>query len=280
MTYKELLKAGEIKAQENKMEKTAIKSLLLFASGKTPTELYISLENEAKEEETDKFFQAVESYTINKKPVAYIIGYTYFYGYKMKVTDQVLIPRWETEELVSNILIYYDDLFKGQTVDAVDLGTGSGAIAIALKKEEEKINMIATDISLQALEVAKENAFLNSADITFYEGSWLEPIKDKKFDIIVSNPPYLTNTEFVEDIVKDNEPHVALYGGKDGLDFYEEILKEAVPLVKDRFFIAFENSYNKKRQLNNIIKKYFPDCLIINLKDSAKRNRMTFIIKK
>lgn len=280
MTYKELLKAGEIKAQENKMEKTAIKSLLLFASGKTPTELYISLENEAKEEETDKFFQAVESYTINKKPVAYIIGYTYFYGYKMKVTDQVLIPRWETEELVSNILIYYDDLFKGQTVDAVDLGTGSGAIAIALKKEEEKINMIATDISLQALEVAKENAFLNSADITFYEGSWLEPIKDKKFDIIVSNPPYLTNTEFVEDIVKDNEPHVALYGGKDGLDFYEEILKEAVPMVKDRFFIAFENSYNKKRQLNNIIKKYFPDCLIINLKDSAKRNRMTFIIKK
>ncbi|MCB9498580.1 MAG: peptide chain release factor N(5)-glutamine methyltransferase [Bacillales bacterium] len=280
MTYKELLKAGEIKAQENKMEKTAIKSLLLFASGKTPTELYISLENEAKEEETDKFFQAVESYTINKKPVAYIIGYTYFYGYKMKVTDQVLIPRWETEELVSNILIYYDDLFKGQTVDAVDLGTGSGAIAIALKKEEEKINMIATDISLQALEVAKENASLNSADITFYEGSWLEPIKDKKFDIIVSNPPYLTNTEFVEDIVKDNEPHVALYGGKDGLDFYEEILKEAVPLVKDRFFIAFENSYNKKRQLNNIIKKYFPDCLIINLKDSAKRNRMTFIIKK
>ncbi len=280
MTYIELLKAGEIKAQENKMEKTAIKSLLLFASKKTPTELYISLENEATEEETDNFFKAVKSYTIDKKPVAYIVGYTYFYGYKMKVTDQVLIPRWETEELVSNILIYYDDLFKGQVVDAVDLGTGSGAIAIALKKEEEKINMLATDISSEALKVAKENAALNSANITFYEGSWLEPIKDKKFDIIISNPPYLTNTEFVEDIVKDNEPHVALYGGKDGLDFYEEILKEAVFSVKDHFFIAFENSYNKKRQLNNIIKKYFPDCLIINLKDSAKRNRMTFIIKK
>lgn len=280
MTYFELLKEGEKKADEKKIEKTAVKSLLIFASKLPSNKLYLMLNEEAPEETIKAFNEAVDEYTINGKPIDHIIGYSSFYGYEIYVSNKVLIPRWETEELVFNTLMFYDDLFKGKKVDVVDLGTGSGAIAIALKKEEPNMSVDATDISEEALASAKKSAEHNSADIHFSVGSWFEAVGDKKYDIIVSNPPYLTTTEYVEDVVKNNEPHVALYGGEDGLDFYREILKEAPKHVKDRFIIGFENAYNKKKELNAIIKEYFKDAEIVNLKDSAKRNRMTFIIKK
>lgn len=280
MTYKELLRKGERQASKYKMERTAIKGLLLFASLKSPTELYLSLDDEASAKEEERFLKYVDEYTINNRPVQYIMGYAYFYGYKILVNENTLIPRWETEELTNNVLIYYDRLFKGEKVDVLDLGTGSGAIAIALKKEEANMNVFASDISYSAIEEAKESAKINDAEIDFRVGSWFEPFEGEKFDIIVSNPPYLKTKEYVEDIVKNNEPDVALYGGDDGLDFYKEILKNIKPHLREKFVIGFEHGYDSKYKLNAIINEYFKDVEIVNLKDSAGKDRMTFIIKK
>ncbi|MBP5343166.1 peptide chain release factor N(5)-glutamine methyltransferase [bacterium] len=282
MTYNELLKKAERKAQKYKMEKTAVKSLLLFASNMEPSKLYLSLNEECPPETESKFKAYVDEYTINNRPVQYIIGYAYFYGYKILVNEGTLIPRWETEELTNNILIYYDRYFKGKKVKTLDLGTGSGAIAIALKKEEPNMDVYASDISEDAINEAKKSAKLNDCDIDFRVGSWFEPFsEDEKFDIIVSNPPYLTTTEYVEDIVKNNEPDVALYGGSDGLKFYRIILENARKYVNEnKFIIGFEHGYDKKEELNFIIKTHFNDVKIVNLKDSMNRDRMTIIIKE
>ena len=147
MTYYELLKKGEKQATEYDLEKTAVKSLLLFASKKSNTELFRDLKEKASLEEEETFYKLVDEYTIKKRPVQYILGFAYFYGYKILVNEGCLIPRWETEELANNILIYYDRLFSGKKVKALDLGTGSGAIAIALKKEAPEMEVYATDIS-------------------------------------------------------------------------------------------------------------------------------------
>ena len=282
MTYNKLLKIGERKAQKNNMEKTAVKSLLLFASNKEPSELYLELDTECPTEVETRFMEYLDEYTIKKRPVQYILGYAYFYGYKILVNEGTLIPRWETEELANNILIYYDRMFKGEKVKVLDLGTGSGAIAIALKKEEDNMIVSASDISEDAIEEAKKSAKLNDAEIDFRVGSWFDPFsEDEKFDIIVSNPPYLTTSEYVEDIVKNNEPDVALYGGSDGLKFYRIILENAKKHLKEnKFIIGFEHGYDKKDELNIIIKSHFSDVKIVNLKDSMNRDRMTIIIKE
>lgn len=282
MTYKELLKVGERKAQKYKVEKSAVKSLLLFASNKEPSKLYLELDNECPIDVESKFLELLDEYTVKGRPVQYILGFAYFYGYKILVNEGTLIPRWETEELTNNILIYYDRMFKGQKVKVLDLGTGSGAIAIALKKEEPNMIVSASDISADAIDEAKRSAKLNDAEIDFRIGSWFEPFsEDEKFDIIVSNPPYLTTKEYVEDVVKNNEPDVALYGGDDGLKFYRVILENAQKYVnKEKFIIGFEHGYDKKDELNLIIKSHFKDVKIINLKDSMERDRMTIIIKE
>ena len=280
-TYFGLMRKGQTLASKKGLEKTAVKSLLLFASNQTPTEIYVNMNKEVPKDVEEKFYKCLDEYINKGRPPQYIIGHSYFYGYKILVDDRVLIPRWETEELASNILIYYDRYFKGEKVKVLDIGTGSGSIAIALKKEEPNMSVTATDISEDALDVAKENARINDANIDFFKSDMLESLKDDDiFDIIVSNPPYLMTGEFVEPIVKDNEPNVALYGGEDGLYFYRIILRDAKKhLNNNKYMMAFEHGYDKKEELNALIKEYYKDAEIINLKDSAGRDRMTFIIK-
>ncbi len=197
----------------------------------------------------------------------------------MKVNKDVLIPRFETEELVGYILSYYDEMFETKKIKVVDIGTGSGNIAIALAKEEPNMEVSASDISPEAIEIAKENAKNNDAKVNFVVGDMLEPFikSGEKFDILVSNPPYIPDTEFVEDIVKDNEPHLALFGGSDGMKFYDMILKDADKILNYPALIAFEHSYNKKEQMINLAKKYFSDSQVEVIKDMQGKDRMTFI---
>jgi len=153
-----------------------------------------------KEEELEANLKRLDA----GEPVQYIVGNVDFYGYTFKVNPCVLIPRFETEELVSKTIEYADAVFK-EPFKAVDLGTGSGCIAITLKKKlGNKINISAVDISKDALEVAKLNAKENDADISFYHGDMLEPL-DEKFDLLISNPPYIKKDEEIMKIVKENE---------------------------------------------------------------------------
>lgn len=229
-----------------------------------------------------QFDQAVDLYINKKIPIQHIIGYSYFYGYKMKVSDKVLIPRPETEELVSYVLQTYDEVFEGKKVDVVDVGTGSGAIAIALSKEEPNFKVVATDISHEALEVAKENATSNNATVEFLEGDMLEPLIERKlkFDVLVSNPPYIPDDEYVEDIVKNNEPSVALFGGSDGMYFYNIILSNAKKILKEKNIILFEHSYSKRKEMLALANKYFPNAKCEVIKDLNGKDRFTIIINR
>ena len=185
----------------------------------------------------------------------------------------------ETEELVGLILSKYDEYFDGRNIDLCDVGTGSGAIAIALKKEEDKLNVYASDISKDALKVAEENAKNNDCQITFLEGSMLEPYieKDIKVDILVSNPPYIKTVETIEASVYDYEPHVALFGGEDGLKFYREILKSADQILRENGLIFFEMGYDLKESLTTLAKTYFPEAQIEVYKDINGKDRMMMI---
>ena len=204
-------------------------------------------------------------------PVQYIIGNVDFYGITLKVNPDVLIPRFETEELVSKVINYAKN-FDNPSI--VDIGTGSGAIAIALKKKI-KCDVIATDISSEALEVAEDNALNNNVQVEFKLGNLLEPL-GKKVDIIVSNPPYIAYDEEIMDIVKNNEPHIALYAPNNGLYYYEEILKSAKKYLNDKYLIAFEIGYLQGEKIKELSKYYLNNEAIIE-KDMQGRDRFAFI---
>lgn len=264
------------------LEKEAIKLLILELSGLNGAEFLLHLNQEIEPKLQETMMAAIDQYIIERKPVQYILGYSYFFGYKIKVNENVLIPRSETEELVGYVLSTYDNLFGDAKVKVVDVGTGSGAIAIALAKEEPKMEVMATDISQEALEVAKVNAKINEANISFLQGDMLEPLlKEKmKFDILVSNPPYIPKNEYVEDIVKNNEPNVALFGGENGMQFYETILKEANQILNIPSMIAFEHSYNKRKEMHELINRYFPHATYETIQDLSGKDRITIIINR
>ena len=210
----------------------------------------------------------------NGEPVQYIVGDVDFYGNIIKVDKRVLIPRFETEGLVEIALKYLTNT----NLDIVDLGTGSGCIAITLKKKLPNINMDAVDISIDALEVARENAKLNNVDINFYNGDMLRPLS-KKYDCIISNPPYISYNEEIMDIVKNNEPSNALYADNEGLYFYEEILKNCKDYLKDKYYIFFEMGYSQGSRIKQIALKYL-DCTVEIKKDLQGFDRYVIIKNK
>ncbi len=207
------------------------------------------------------------------EPVQYIVGNVNFYGYTIEVNKDVLIPRFETEQLVERT-IYYLKNFDNPTI--IDVGTGSGCIAVALKKQID-CDMHATDISNKALKVAKRNALNNNAKITFYQGNLLEPLSIK-VDCIISNPPYIANNEPIMDIVKNNEPSIALYASNNGLYYYEEILKSAKSYLKNKFVIAFEIGENQAKDITSLAKQYLHNIKVIVENDLYNRNRFIFIM--
>ena len=212
----------------------------------------------------------------NGIPVQYIVGNVDFYGLNIKVNKDVLIPRFETEELVEKTINYINKYFN-KKVDIIDLGTGSGCISIALKKNIDS-NIDAIDISEKALKVAKENALNNNVNINFMCRDMVQP-SDKLYDVIISNPPYLRDESEVEEIVRNNEPDLALYASDDGMYFYKEILNNYKNNLKDKFIIAFELGYNQADYLKEYAKKIYPNSDVIIDYDLTGYKRFLFIIK-
>ena len=208
----------------------------------------------------------------NGEPVQYIVGDVDFYGNIIKVDKRVLIPRRETEELIEKTL----KLINKDNIDIIDLGTGSGCIAITLKKLLPSSHIDAIDISSDALELAKENSKLNNVDINFSKNDMLNGI-DKKYDLIISNPPYISYDEDIMDIVKNNEPSTSLYADNNGLYYYEEILKNCKKNLKDNFLIAFEIGYNQGDKLIELANKYLDNVSIKIEKDMQGMTRFCFI---
>lgn len=207
-------------------------------------------------------------------PVQYIVGNVNFYGNTLKVDKNVLIPRFETELLVEKTINYAKKYLK-EPLKIVDLGTGSGAIAITLKKKLNS-SVDAVDISKEAIKVAKENSKLNNVEINFIHSNMLEKT-NKKYDIIISNPPYIAFDEEVEEIVKNNEPHIALYADNDGLEYYEIILKNALKHINKPGLIAFEIGMNQGKKIEKLGKRYLKTDNIKIEQDLSGKDRYVFI---
>ena len=211
-------------------------------------------------------------------PVQYIVGDVDFYKYNFIVNQNVLIPRFETEELVDNTIRYIKANFSGE-VKIIDVGCGSGAIGITLAKELENVKVTCLDISDAALDVTRENAKRLNVSINVLKGDLLDYVNDK-YDVVISNPLYIAINEVIEDIVKNNEPHLALYSGEDGMDSYRQIYSKIKNVINDKYLIALEIGCTQKDAVTAIIKKSLPDAVVTCTKDLSGRDRMIFVTNK
>lgn len=278
-TFFGIVKEYETKCEKEDIPTETVMAFLVELSQKERYNLYLHYEEEMPKELEENFRKGMKR-ILNQEPMAHVLGYSWFYGYKMKVSNQVLIPREETEELCAKILSRIDYIFKDEeSLMGVDVGSGSGAIAITLDKEEPRLHMVATDISNEALQVAKENAKENEASITFLEGDMLKPLMEKKlvFDVLVCNPPYIPEEEVMEKSVVDFEPHVALFGGEDGLKFYRAVFEDCKNVLKDKSFMAFEMGWNQKEALSKLVEEYLPEATYEIIKDMNGKDRMLFV---
>ena len=280
-TVKELIKQAESRLDDSNKDVNVAKVLFYHLANKEPHELYLMYDEEVDKDLDKQFLMGMEEY-YNGRPIQYIKGVETFFGRDFKVNENVLIPRYETEELVENILYRIDDYFSGyKNITLCDVGTGSGAIAISLALEEPKLKVYATDISDLALTVAKENANNLKADVEFLVGDMLQPLIEKnlKVDIFVSNPPYIPQEQEIEAVVKDNEPHVALFGGNDGLYFYRKIFEGVNELLNERALLAFEMVFDQRELMEEALQKYFPNDPYEIIKDINGKDRMLFIYR-
>jgi len=206
---------------------------------------------ELTEEDEQKYFQLINKHIKDDTPLSHLVGFEYFYDRKFKVTSDVLSPRMETEELVYKVIDY---IRKNNltNIKILDLCTGSGIIGITLKKELEEfdVKILASDISSRALTVAKENASSLEADISFVESDLFSNIQDK-FDIIVSNPPYIANDDkkTIKENVLNYDPHLALFADEEGMYFYRNIIEKSRPYLNEKGIMFFEIGYDQKEKI-------------------------------
>ncbi|MGL4382215.1 MAG: peptide chain release factor N(5)-glutamine methyltransferase [Bacilli bacterium] len=279
MKIKEVLDQASAKLVEFKKNEIAAYELLRALLSLESYELYDQINEVVNKDIIERFEKQIDAH-IHGVPLQQILGYSTFLGRDFIVNENVLIPRYETEELVENVLYHIDDYFKRyEQITIVDIGTGSGAIAITLDLEEARAKVYGSDISQSAIEVACSNNDKHHAHVEFFKGDLLVPLikADIKADILVSNPPYIPNNEEIEASVKDYEPHLALFGGEEGLDFYIRILKDAKALIKDRALLAFEIGHDQKERIIKEVETYFPNSEYKVLDDVNGKNRMLFI---
>lgn len=224
---------------------------------------------------SDEYYQSCLKELSTGRPIQYIIGNVDFYGNIIKVNENVLIPRFETELLVELTIKKIKQYFPDKSVDILDLGTGSGCIAITLKKNILS-QVDALDISENALEVAKYNAKYNNTDINFINAD-MTNYQEKQYDVIISNPPYIRYDEEIMPIVKDNEPSLALYASDEGLYFYKKIIDNIPFITKDKYLICFEIGYKQSVDIVNYANKKLNNINIYVEKDYSQKDRFIFI---
>ncbi len=278
-TFSKIVREYEKQCDSKDIPMETVMAYLTELSQRERYDLYLHYEDEMPEELEKEFIAGMQR-ILNYEPMEHVLGYSWFYGYKMIVNEDVLIPRPETEELCANILARMDERFPNkEQITCADVGTGSGAIAIVLAKEEPKVTMMATDISEEAVQTAKKNALNNEADIEFVTGDMLQPLIDSniKLDVLVSNPPYIPQEEVMEKSVIDYEPHVALFGGEDGLKFYKEIFKNCRKVLNEKAFMAFEMGWDQRERMSNLVEEMLPECKYEIIKDMNDKDRMLFV---
>lgn len=266
------------------LEQPIAEILLKYYLSVDRTKMFAMLQEELPNHIKEKFEKAIFNVS-EGVPVQYITGVEHFYGRQFIVNENVLIPRPETEELVLGLVKRINEHFTDKNeIDVVDVGTGSGAIAITLALEHSKLNVSTIDISLGAIEVAKKNARTHNAKITFLEGDLLAPMISNglKVDVLVSNPPYISEADFAQlaSNVRDYEPTLALVGGETGYELYERLIEQAPRVLKRKAIIAFEVGVGQSKYVQELLVAQFPGAITEIVNDINGKDRMVFALLK
>ncbi|TCI44897.1 peptide chain release factor N(5)-glutamine methyltransferase [Exiguobacterium sp. SH3S2] len=249
---------------------------LMHVLGVDRTGLLVRLSEELPANDELTFQKGLERLLIGE-PVQHLIGYAPFYGRTFEVNRDVLIPRPETEELIEWVVEHVGPI-EDDTI--VDVGTGSGAIAITLSLELG-VRVQTVDISREAIAVAKRNAEVLRAGVTFHEGDCLGPVADNSIRVLVSNPPYIEADELLDETVAGYEPHLALFGGADGLEFYRKIIADSTRVLRaDWQLIAFEIGYNQGQVVKSYLSERYPEAETGILKDINGKDRIVYAVRE
>ncbi len=269
-----------INKKDKYLTRLVVKSLLEDANGfSSPMDLYKYFDMECLH--YDDLMVKVNR-VISGEPFQYVIGYANFIDRFFKVTPDVLIPRQETEQLVINVKGMIEGGFKKDApIVIADIGTGSGAIAISLKRYFPNAIVYGVDIDEKCLAVARENSANLGQKVEFLQGNMLEPLiqNNIKVDVLVSNPPYIEKIAEIDEQVYKYEPHKALLASP-CTKFYEEVFKRANEVLKDDGVMAFEIGEDMEEALTDLVYKYFPTCNILFSKDIYNKTRFLYIIDK
>ncbi|MEH6936363.1 peptide chain release factor N(5)-glutamine methyltransferase [Bacillus sp. JJ664] len=247
------------------------------------TQLLTHMREDLKDGHWLQFQEMIQKH-IEGEPIQYLIGYEYFYGRKFIVNNEVLIPRPETEELVEGVLERIHKLWdQTDHIELVDVGTGSGAIAISLALENPQLTVHTVDIAEESIEVAKQNALQLGANVTFLHNDLLNYFIDenKKVDIVVSNPPYIPHQDWLQldEVVKEHEPYRALVGGEDGLDFYRRFATDLPKVLNRKALVAFEVGIGQGEPVATILRNTFNDAQVEVVFDINGKDRMVYMMK-
>lgn len=299
LSVKEILNIGQRRLQDAGVSDADLdcKLLYCFMRNITRTQLILMYQNVLEDRLCDEYFRLIDE-RASGKPLQYITGTQEFMGLEFDVNESVLIPRQDTETMVEDVIsVIKDGALRGESLegtgrrewDILDLCAGSGAIGISLAKllTGVKVNVTCSDVSKAALEVARKNAEKQgvSKSVKFAEGDMFAPFggrfKKKKFDLIVSNPPYIESDVIptLQTEVKDHEPMSALDGGEDGLDFYRIIAREAGEFMKKRGILFLEIGCDQGSAVRALLTEAGSYSDIRCLKDLAGRDRIIYAVK-
>ncbi|MBO1304926.1 peptide chain release factor N(5)-glutamine methyltransferase [Enterococcus sp. 669A] len=272
-TYVEVLSRASSFLEEAGLEGYGIEYLFLERKGWDKTQWLLHMRDEISPAE-EAVLQGDMEQLLNHFPPQYMLGYSDFLGHRFKVTKDTLIPRPETEELVMLCL----EKNPGTKLKVVDIGTGTGAIAISLKLARPDWQVTAVDISAGALAVAEENARGNGVEIDFRLGDTLSSI-DEPQDIIISNPPYISPAEWalMDESVRTFEPKQALFAENEGLAIYQKIAEESPQRLKPEGMLLLEIGFQQGEAVRQMMQQAFPDKQVEVKKDLSKNDRMVIV---
>ena len=260
-------------------EESLARFLLMYILDENSQQFTNNISEQLSKEKEELYFSLIDKHIEKNMPLSHLAGFEYFYDRKFKVTKDVLSPRMETEELIYKVIEYIKSINKNN-IKILDLCTGSGIIGITLRKELgfKSLEVVASDISEEALKVAKENAIMNEAEVKFIQSDIFENINEK-FDIIVSNPPYIAYNDKItmEDNVLNYDPHLALFAEEDGMYFYREIVENAKEYLEEDGLVFFEIGYDQREKILKLANENGFKAEVY--KDINGRDRMAILVR-
>lgn len=272
----EVLKWASLFLEQNKCETQIAEILLQHHLQLSRTSFIFNMREDVPEKIIKQFKADIERHVVTGIPVQHLLGYETFFGRDFIVNEHVLIPRPETEELIMHVLKLTENVKYPLTI--ADIGTGSGIIAVTLALEISHAEVFATDISKEALKIAKQNANQLDAKLTFFQGDFIQPLleEDKKVDFLVSNPPYIAWEEEanLSRTVKNFDPELALFADDNGLASYKQIMRQAPYVLKENAQIIFEIGYTQGEVISDLIRSTFPQSKVEVITDINGNDRI------